>query len=381
MKKVIVFLASSPWTVSSFMSPHIRLLCNYYDIKVFANTSESELLRKLGIDVSVISIPVVRNISLVEDVFALFLLCLYFIRFRPLAIHTITPKAGLLGMIAAWITRVPLRIHSFTGQVWVTRSGPMRWFLKSIDTFMGFLATEILVDSPSQLEFLLQQGVVKCSSSQVLGSGSICGVDTQRFSPSKFIRDAVRFENKTPSSSFVCLYLGRLSRDKGVLLLAEAFCQVSNLFPDAELWIVGPDEAECFSEILFLLGNSSAKVKRFGLTAEPERFMQAADLFCLPSYREGFGTSVIEAASCGVPSLVSRIYGLTDAVIEGETGWMHEVGNVKDLIYQLSIVLSNPSELLVRGKAARQYVVSEFSEQLVTSLMHDFYSKRSESMV
>ena len=104
--------------------------------------------------------------------------------------------------------------------------------------------------------------------------------------------------------------------------------------------------------------------------------MQAADLFCLPSYREGFGSTVIEAAACGLPSLVSRIYGLTDAVVEEETGWMHEAGNVEDLLKQLDRLLTDPVELASKGIAARRNAVEQFSEKNVTDAMLKFYQKR-----
>lgn len=376
MKHTIIFLVSTPFTAIAFLAPHIRALSKDYDLKVFANTSDSEILRTLNIDISIKKVPIVRSISPLEDLITLFVLCTCFVRIRPLVVHTFTPKAGFLGLLAAWISCVPLRIHSFTGQVWVTRSGAMRWFLKAIDKIMGLLATDVLVDSPSQLDFLLENDVLNRSYSHVLGSGSICGVDTDRFFPSQVVRDSVRSKNGTSSNSLICLYLGRLNRDKGVLLLAQAFSRVSPFFPDVELWVVGPDEAELFDDMLILLGNASAKVKRFGMSDHPERFMQASDLFCLPSYREGFGTSVIEAAACKVPSLVSRIYGLSDAVIEGETGWMHEVGNLEDLTYQLFKLLSTPSELLVRGESARERVLAEFPESLLTSLMYEFYVEK-----
>jgi glycosyltransferase involved in cell wall biosynthesis len=125
-----------------------------------------------------------------------------------------------------------------------------------------------------------------------------------------------------------------------------------------------------------LLGDANNQVKRVGFTQEPERFMQAADLFCLPSYREGFGSSVIEAAACGVPALVSRIYGLTDAVAEGLTGWMHEAGNVQDLTQQLNTLFANSADLASRGQAARRYAETVFAEEAITGAMLQFYKKR-----
>lgn len=376
MKRSIVFLASHPMSVVAFVLPHIRVLRALAPIQVVANTRDSSLLRERGVDVSISTVPVVRHIAPWADCKALWTLYWLFKRGNPLAVHTITPKAGLLGMAAAWLARVPVRVHSFTGQVWVTRSGPMRWLLKSADKSIAAMATNVLVDSPSQRDFLVGQGVVSAQHSATLGAGSICGVNTRRFCPSETARQAVRHELATPSDALVCLYLGRLNRDKGVLDLARAFAQIASAYPNAELWVVGPDESNCFLQMQSLLRDAVRQVKRVGFTHEPERFMQAADLFCLPSYREGFGASVIEAAACGVPALVSRIYGLTDAVIEGQTGWMHEPGNVQELAQQLEVLLANPACLLARGQAARKFAATVFAEEAITLAMRDFYAKR-----
>lgn len=371
----VVFLTSHPMSVVVFLWAHLKALNPHVGVRVLANTEEVDLLQKLGLDVPVSFAPVERSIAPLVDVQALWWLFKKFRAERPFAVHTITPKAGLLGMTAAWFARVPVRVHSFTGQVWVTRTGPMRWLLKAMDQCIAFMATNVLVDSPSQRDFLIQQGVLTDARSSVLGAGSICGVNIQRFCPNPVAREMIRRELGTSPDALVCLYLGRLNHDKGVLDLAEAFASIAAKHPAAELWVVGPDEANWFEQMQALLGNVLGRVKRVGFTSQPERFMQAADLFCLPSYREGFGSSVIEAAACGVPALASRIYGLTDAVTEGKTGWMHEVGNVQDLSQQLALLLSNPDELVAKGQAARKYVATVFSEEKITSAMVDFYIK------
>ncbi len=380
MKHDIIFLTSHPMSVVVFMLPHLRVLQPKWRLQVLANTHEADLLQRRGLDVPVEFAPVERQIFPWADIKALWFLYKKFKVERPVVVHTLTPKAGLLGMCAAWLARVPVRVHTFTGQVWVTRQGPMRWVLKAADQCLAAFATDVLVDSPSQRRFLIQEGVVSVEGSAVLGEGSICGVDTQRFSPSLLLREQVRAEMGSQTDALVCLYLGRLNRDKGVLDLAAAFAQVANKHPKAQLWVVGPDEDDMFSQMQNLLDMCSQQVRRLGYTNEPERFMQAADLFCLPSYREGFGSSVIEAAACGVPALASRIYGLTDAVVEGQTGWMHEVGNVKDLAFQLDALLQAPTKLQSRGEAARANVERVFEQSVITNAMLAFYKDRFEAV-
>ncbi len=375
-KPTVCFVTSHPMSVVAFLLPHLKALSSHVSLRVLANTSETDLLSRRALDVPVEFVAIERAIRPWRDLLALWSLYQTFRMSRPDGVHTVTPKAGLLGMTAAWLARVPVRVHSFTGQVWVTRRGAMRWLLKSADKCIAAMATDVLVDSPSQRTFLIAQRIVSEKRSAVFGAGSICGVNTQRFSPSLAARQSVRAELGSKPNALVCLYLGRLNHDKGVLDLASAFAQVASTNPNAELWVVGPDEANWFEQMQALLGDVMHQVKRVGFTPEPERFMQAADLFCLPSYREGFGSSVIEAAACGVPALASRIYGLTDAVAEGQTGWMHEAGNVADLAEQLGSLLSNPEELATKGHAARQYAETVFAEEAITGAMVQFYKKR-----
>lgn len=375
MRNNIVFVASNPMSVVAFLLPHIRALKAVATVQVLANTTDSNLLQQQGLDVPIEPVKVVRSIAPWADVRALWRLYWSFKCIRPIAVHTITPKAGLLGIAAAWLARVPVRVHSFTGQVWVTRKGTLRYLLKFADHCIAAMATNVLVDSPSQRDFLIREGVLTAAGSAVLGAGSICGVNTQRFCPNLNARQALRSEMSTAPDALVCLYLGRLNRDKGVLDLAVAFSQLSTKHPQAELWVVGPDEANWFEQMQALLGDAIGQVKRVGFTTHPETFMQAADVFCLPSYREGFGSAVIEAAACGVPALASRIYGLTDAVVEGQTGWMHEPGNFQDLADKLDEILAKSDELVARGSAAREYARTMFTEEIITGAMVQFYKK------
>jgi glycosyltransferase involved in cell wall biosynthesis len=373
MKYKLLFLTSHPSSVRSFILPHARVLQKYYDIKILANTNDNALIKRLGVNISVNQANVLRSISILKDLKTLWSLYWNFKRNGLFSVHTITPKAGLLGMLAAWLARVPLRIHSFTGQVWVTRNGLIRWFLKNIDKILGILATHTFADSHSQLKFLIEQGITNKKNCKVLAQGSICGVNTNRFSPDLKIRKIVRRELKTKNNTLVCLYLGRLNKDKGVLDLAEAFVKVTKIKSNVELWIVGPDEENIYKEMRKKLKKALCQVKRVGFTAAPENYMKAADLLCLPSYREGFGSTVIESAACSIPALVTNIYGLKDAVIEGKTGWTFESKNIQDLLDKLNLILSNPKELKIRGKAARIFVKKKFSEKKVTYAMLNFY--------
>ncbi len=370
------FVTSHPMSAVAFLLPHLKALSCGFRLKVLANTTETDLLSRRGLDVPLESVAIERSIRPLADLRALWSLYRTFRTARPDSVHTITPKAGLLGMMAAWLARVPVRVHSFTGQVWVTKTGVMRQLLIWADRCIAALATDVLVDSPSQRDFLLKHHIVNSRKSGVLGPGSICGVNTERFKPAAADRAALRAELGIASDALVLLYLGRLNRDKGVLDLTDAFSLLAQKNDHLVLLIVGPDEADLSSEISARCGQASKQLIRVGFTSTPERFMGVADVFCLPSYREGFGSSVIEAAACAVPAVASRIYGLTDAVVEGKTGWLHEPGNVQDLVQILSLALEDRMVLQKMGQQARQYAVEVFSEQKITEAMVQFYMER-----
>ena len=167
-----------------------------------------------------------RDIAPLKDLIALWQMTRELRRGRFDLVHSVTPKAGLLAMVGGFLAGVPHRIHTFTGQVWATRRGLGRFVLKNMDRLTALTATRVLVDSPSQRDFLLLQGVVKADKSMVLGEGSIGGVDLQRFRPDPEIRKAVRTQLGVDDSVPLLLFVGRLKRDKGILDLAKAYAML-----------------------------------------------------------------------------------------------------------------------------------------------------------
>lgn len=358
----------------AFLAPHFLVLQNDYVLSVVANTQDTGLLRRLGVDVDIDSAPIERAIRPLRDLRALWNLYRLFRRQRFDAVHSITPKAGLLAMLAAWLARVPVRVHWFTGQVWATRSGLGRWSLKQADRLIAALVTHALVDSPSQRNFLLAEGVLDGGRAEVLANGSVCGVDGGRFLPDANARASVRSELGIPDTAVLLLYLGRLNRDKGIDDLAAAFARLAPRHPDLWLLLVGPDEESMQARVQTTCSAWPDRVRFVGITDRPERFMAAADIFCLPSYREGFGSSVIEAAACGVPTVASRIYGLTDAVREGETGLLHPPGEVAALTAQIERLAGDMALRRRMGEAARIRVLRDFSQTRLTGALRNFYA-------
>lgn len=315
-------------------------------------------------------IPISRGMSPAKDLVSLIRLYLFF-RFEKTNIaHSTTPKAGLITAIAAFLARVPIRLHTFTGQPWVHMTGLKRFLLMFSEIVICRLNTRCYADSPSQRDFLLAQGVAKRGQIYVLGSGSLAGVDIFRFNRNRFDGDVqrnCRNELGIPEHGLVVIFLGRITKDKGVLDLLRAFQNLKRRGDNAHLLFVGPFDADSGIDGAVNIADLTAipDVHWVGYTTCPEKYLAISDILCLPSYREGFGTSVVEAAAMSIPTIGTSIYGLSDAVEHGVTGILVAPGDVNALSIALEGLL-NDTPLRVRmGAAARERAVRVFDSRRV----------------
>lgn len=369
----VCFVVSSPLTARAFLSGHIAALGERYAIDLAADVDGPSDLGEIAAHARIVPVGIRRRIAPLADLAALAELFSRFGRERYSAVSSVTPKAGMLALLAATLARVPLRIHIFTGQVWATRRGWKRWLLKAADRLMARLATHVLADSPSQRDFMVAEGIAPADKVRVLGEGSICGVDGERFRPDAVRRADIRSRQDIPQEAVVFLFLGRLNRDKGVLDLADAFAVLGN--PAAWLLVVGPDEAGVRGEMESRLGVALTRTRFVGYTDRPEDFMAAADVFCLPSYREGFGMVIVEAAAAGIPTVASRIYGITDAVEEGVTGLLHRPGDAGEIAREMGAMADDAPRRAAMGRAAQERALRLFSRYAVTEAWLRFYGE------
>lgn len=374
MKK-LCYVATIPAVVHAFLRGHIEAASEKYEVTVICNSTDKHLLE--GLNAHLILLTIERKPSPLRDVQAFFQLLRLFRRERFDIVHSIMPKTGMVAMFAAWSIRVPTRIHTFTGQVWVTDSGASRILFKCLDKMIGRFATFLLADSPSQREFLINEGVLPLKKVNVIGAGSICGVASARFHPDLGTRLAVRNELGIAQDDIVILFVGRLNRDKGMLDLALAFSSIANLHQSVVLLLVGAEEDILFSRIKGICSIHGHRLRHVSFTPKPECYMASADIFCLPSYREGFGLTIIEAAACCVPAVASRIYGITDAVADGVTGLLIPPGDVDELTRALLKLISETKLRRKMGLAAYHRALKLFSSEKVTREMVALYDRLS----
>ncbi len=369
----ICIVTSSPMTVRAFLTGHIGALRKDHQVNLVTNGSLSDLRGTWDDADSFFPVPIERAISIPDDIAALSRLAKLFRRQGFDCVHSYTPKAGLLAMLAAAMTGVPVRIHTFTGQVWATRRGPGRLLLKTCDRLISACATHVLCDSHSQREFLIRNGIVSRGGIGVLADGSISGVDTERFRPDAASRARLRAQRSIPDDAVVFLFLGRLCRDKGAVELLEAFSSAAKDSSRLHLLLVGPDEESLDPVIAAAARRYPGRIHRQGFTDRPQEFMAASDVFVLPSHREGFGSVVLEAGAVGLPVIASRIYGLTDAVEEGVTGILHEVGSIEALTEAIRRLAQDQDFRLRLGAAGRKRAAEMFSAARLEAALTAFY--------
>jgi glycosyltransferase involved in cell wall biosynthesis len=371
--KKLCYVATIPAVVHAFLRPHIVECSKVFDVTVICNSTEKHLLE--GLPARIIYVPIERKPSVLKDLRVLLLIIQLFRKERFDIVHSIMPKTGVLAMFAAWLCSVPVRIHTFTGQVWSTQSGIQRGLLKQLDAMLARFATCILADSPSQRDFLVSEGVLASGKAHVIGAGSICGVDTLRFHPNSRQGAIARSELGIPQSACVILFVGRLNRDKGMLDLSAAFDAVAKRHETAVLLLVGAEEDVPYRRITEICHAVRDRIHYIPFTSTPERYMAAADIFCLPSYREGFGMTIIEAAACAVPAVASRIYGVTDAVEDGKTGLLFKAGDLQNLTQLLCNLLTDSSLRQTMGRAAKSRVLDLFLGEKITQEMLFLYGR------
>ncbi|MDR3442161.1 MAG: glycosyltransferase family 4 protein [Legionella sp.] len=369
-------------TVPFFILAHLR--------------SQLEIVNAAGADITVVAsedeksdainqlhyckfkpIYIAREISLIADVITLFQLVKLFKTEQFDIVHSSTPKAGLLCALAAKLSKIPVRLHTFTGQPWVTMEGIKKSIVKFCDKIINSLNTHNYVDSFSQREFLIENKVVTPEKITVLGSGSFGGVNLEKFNAKKF-SDADRKQTKETlginHDALILLFVGRVTRDKGIFELIEAFSLLET--NNSRLLIVGPFELGLEQEIRNLAKHLCGdRIIFTGFCAEPERMMAVSDILCLPSYREGFGTVVIEAAAMSIPTIGTRIYGLTDAIVDGATGWLIQPKNVLQLKEAMQQLITDAPLRQSMGQNAYTRAVNEFDSKKCGALLVNEYKR------
>lgn len=326
-------------------------------------------------DIRTIAVPMERHISLKNDFKSLLQLVKVFRKEKPFIVHSMTPKAGMLCMIAAWIVRVPRRVHTFTGLVWPTATGVKRKILMFTDWITCFCATHVIPEGEG-VRNDLQTHITK-KPMKVLGYGNVMGVDMNRFRHRPEIDEAAKTIKK--EGIFTFIFVGRIVGDKGMNELMEAFVRLLKVNDKIRLILVGkyeenldpvkPDTLERIQKTPQI----EAVGSKFGdnlLT-----YYVASDSFVFPSYREGFPNTVMEAGAMGLPSIVTDINGSREIIENGKNGLIIPSKDADALYEAMKKMIEDKEAYKRMAENARPMIDSRYEQGLVRSCLLNFYEE------
>lgn len=376
-KKLKIIRATTvPMTLDVFCKGILRELSFKYEVIALSSPGEemSQLVKREK--VRSIEIPMCRHISPMRDVVSLWKLVRVFRRERPEMVHSMTPKAGLLCMIAAWWTKVPIRVHTFTGLVWPTETGFKRKLLMLTDRITCACATHIVPEGEGVKKDLLESGITK-KAIKVLGYGNVRGIDMLHFSRRPEVIE--KTQTLLDKDVFTFLFVGRIVRDKGINELCEAFNRLNKKYPQTRLILVGwfEEELDPISDISKTIIEISKSIVVVGPKYGDDllAYYVASDCFVFPSYREGFPNTVLEAGAMGLPSIVTDINGSREIIVEGKNGTIIPTKNVEELYKAMERMVVEVNWRKTIASNARQMIQDRFERGFVQQQLINFYQE------
>lgn len=377
----IIRVATVPLSLNILLRNQFKFLSKYYH--VVAISSPGEDLVEVGTreNIATKGIEMKRKISIIDDLFSLIKLYAYFRNEKPLIVHSITPKAGLLSMIAAKIARVPIRMHTFTGLIFPTSTGPMKYLLICMDRLLCFCATNIYPEGEGVRNDLVKYNITK-KPLRILANGNVNGIDLTFFDPSLFSqqdRDSLKRQLKILPEDFVYIFIGRLVKDKGINELIRAFKKIDTI--KAKLLLVGSLEPEhgLEDDTLYEIKNNPNIISA-GFQKDVRLFLAISEALVFPSYREGFPNVVMQAGAMGLPSIVTDINGSNEIIIHNENGIIIPPKN--DLfLYESMVMVSKDHALREKLKRnARQMIADRYQQSVVLNALLEEYKNLEKNV-
>ena len=374
MKKKICFIASFPNGINSFQRTNIERLSEKYDVYAIANFKDKSELGNIRIT-DAFPVAIERKPNIRQNIKALRELYHIFRNQKFDCFVSMSCNASLLAAIAGKMAGIPFRIRIFTGQVWANMTGIKRKMFKSLDRLTVILNTQTMVDGHAQFNFLSERKIINSDKAKCMPN--IVGIDTALFKPDTAIRIEEREKLSIPKDAFVYAFLGRINRDKGIFELLGAANKLFREKTNTCLVLIGPMENNLTTDIIAEYTNLKLGKNTFfyGKTTQPYNALCIADAFCLPSYREGFGLSVLEASATQLPVICSDAYGMQSAYEDNVTGLKCKMKDVDSLYNCMRRLYEDPEFARTLGINGRRRVEEEFNKDLISKCWFDYLSE------
>ena len=373
-RKKIIRTSTVSTSLNTFCRGTLRRLAQTYDVVAVSTPDDElhEMAQREG--VRVVGVAMRRPISPLHDLRSLLRLIRVFRRERPDMVHSITPKAGLLSMIAAWVCRVPVRLHTFTGLVFPTAAGLKQKILILTDRITCACATHIVPEGEGVKNDLINYGITR-KPLRVLGYGNVRGVDMQHYNCTPEVMAAAKPIKRPEVFTFV--FVGRVVRDKGINELVQAFARLHAHVPATRLVLVGwfEDDLDPVLPQTRQMIEQNEAIEAVGSQADVRPWLAASDALVFPSYREGFPNVVLEAGAMGLPSIVTDINGSREIVVEGKNGVIVPPRDADALYAAMLRFIEAPAEVAQMAANAREMIASRFEKSFVEQCLFDYYKE------
>ena len=378
MKEKLIRITTLPASLGGLLRGQLHFMTQYYEVIGISsptgnNSTAIDNMDQVGKDQNARMIPIkmTRQITPLQDVKATWQLYKVLKKEKPLIVHSHTPKAGTLGMFAAYLARVPNRLHTVAGLPLLEVTGPKRVLLNFVEKLTYAFATKVYPNSFGLKDIIITNKLTKASKLKVIGQGSSNGVDTSFFDPSLFSeeeKNTFRKEIGIEKEDFVFIFIGRLVTDKGLNELVHAFDQLNKKHTNTKLLFVGSREEELdpLHKTTEAILNTNKNIVMVGSKSNVKPYYAIADTLTFPSYREGFPNVVMEAGAMGLPSIVSNINGCNEIIIEDKNGHIIPVKNTKELYKKMEHVFYKKKENKALDPIKiRELITSRFERKVI----------------
>lgn len=377
VKPKIIRTSTVAMSLDFLLKGQLAFLNQYFE--VIAVSGDDEHLNAVAEreQVRTVAVSMQRSISPIKDLISLWQLFSLFRKEKPEIVHSITPKAGLLSMVAAKLAGVPVRIHTFTGLIFPDKKGFLQRLLIFMDRLLCACATHIYPEGQGVKKDLIQYKITS-KPLKVIANGNVNGIDTAYFSKDEVSlheKESLKKELGISDNDFIFVFVGRLVGDKGINELISAFSQLPT--PNSRLLLVGPLESNLDplqTETLIEIENNS-KIISVGFQSDVRSYFAIADCLAFPSYREGFPNVVLQAGAMGVPAIVTDINGSNEIIMDGENGIIIPSQNTIALQEAMSKIVSKGAFYNKLQQNARKMIVSRYEQKVVWEAILAEYRK------
>jgi glycosyltransferase involved in cell wall biosynthesis len=370
IKKKLIRITTVSMALTTLLKGQLRFMDQYLDVLAVSSGGGTfdDVAKNEGVKTKALTMS--RTITPFKDLKSLYQLYKLFKKEKPFIVHTHTPKAGTLGMIAAKLAGVPHRMHTIAGLPLLIASGPKRVLLNIVEKITYACATKIYPNSFAMKDIIIQHGFTKESKLKVIEKGSTNGVDTDHFEPKLFdeaSKTKLKGELGINKDDTVFVFIGRIVKDKGMNELMHTFAKINVDYPNTKLLLVGPFEDHLnplLPETYDLIKNHNS-ITHVGYQKDVRPYFAISDVLAFPSYREGFPNVVMQAGAMGLASIVTDINGCNEIIENGKNGLIIQPKNEDALLDAMEFMINHPEERISMANSSRSKIENNYQQKIV----------------